>query len=260
MTAAIDVTDLSYRVGRKDILAGVSLSVSRGEYVAIIGPNGAGKTTLLKCLNGILAGWHGSVHIMGKPAGAYSQHELARQIAYVPQSAGKHPFTVFEYVLMGRYPYLSPFSSVGKDDEDAVRAALELTGTARFADRRHGTLSGGERQKVVIAAALAQDANILLLDEPTTFLDPRHQSDISRILARANRDKGVTVISVTHDINAAVLSSNRIVALKEGRVLFSGPAHDVLDNDVLRDLYDMEFAFTTHPVSGRRIIAPEESA
>ncbi len=254
----IEIRSYSFGIGRTGILKNVSLDVTEGEYVSIVGPNGAGKTTLLKCLNRILTGGRGSILVAGKPLNDYSQRELARLMSYVPQADGRlSPFTVSEFVMMGRYPHLSPFSTLTKQDTDAVRQSLELTGTLGFAERRLRTLSGGERQKVYIAAALAQGARILLLDEPTTFLDPRHQADIQVTLRRVNRDSGVTVLSATHDINDAVWSSGRVVGLKEGTIAFCLPVEQIMTGSFLRDLYGKAFLFLKHPQTGRPIAVPE---
>ncbi len=167
------------------------------------------------------------------------------------------PFTAREFVLMGRYPHLSPFSSVRPEDLEEVDRVMELTSTRGFAHRNIRTLSGGERQKVFIAAALAQGAKVLLLDEPTTFLDPKHERDVMHILTRLNQDEGITVVSVTHDINNAVLSGERVLALKEGSVLFSGLSSELMDNRVLNQIFDREFLLAPHPESGQPVILPE---
>ncbi len=255
--AAIEVRNFSFRLATKEILRDVSLTVRRGEYFSIIGPNGAGKTTLLKCIDRILDGGSGEIRIFGRPLGSYRQKELARRISYVPQAdARMFPFTVEQFVLMGRYPYLSPFSSAGREDRQAVREALEITATAEFADRMLGTLSGGERQKVYIAAALAQGAEVLLLDEPTTFLDYRHQIEIRDVLARANRRSGVTVIAVTHDVNRAALDSDRVMALREGAVAFCGPPGEVMNRGVLERIYGVPLLLVPHPHARLPVIVP----
>lgn len=254
----IDIDSYSFRIGDREILKGVSLSVREGEYVSIVGPNGAGKTTLLKCISRIHRGGRGTIAIAGRRLEQYGQKELALKVSYVPQADGRHaPFTVGEFVMMGRYPYLGPFSPPGPSDKAAVKEALDVTGTSEFSDRFLGTLSGGERQKVYIAAALAQEAQVLLLDEPTTFLDPRHESDIYRLLAGINRERGVTIVSVTHDINSAVLTSRTVLALKNGAVAYSGPAEEFMDEDILRRIYEKPFSLMRHPRYGRTIIAPE---
>ena len=260
MDTLIEISDFSLRISGQEILRDVNLGVRRGDYVSIVGPNGAGKTTLIRCMCRILTGGTGRIQVAGRPIGELSQRELARYISYVPQADGSaSPFTVYEFVLMGRYPYFSPFSPVKKEDEAAVAEALALTGTERFAERTLGSLSGGERQKVFIAAALAQKADALLLDEPTTFLDPVHQGAIYGILEQA-RAAGVTIVSVTHDINCAVLTSERIVALREGRIAFQGGASELMDNAILEGIYGKRFTFMSHPETGRRLVAPEGPA
>jgi len=254
----IELRRFSFRIGRKEILRDVSFAVRRGEYLTIVGPNGAGKTTLLKCIDRILPGGSGEIEVCGRPLADYRQKELARRISYVPQADGRtFPFTVEQFVLMGRYPYLNPFSSIGPEDRQAVREAMGMTGTAMFADRMLGTLSGGERQQVYIAAALAQGAEVLLLDEPTTFLDYRHQSEVRRLLVRANRDSGVTIVAVTHDVNQAALESDRIVALRDGSVVFSGTPQEIMKPGVLGQIYETSLLLIDHPSAGLPVIVPQ---
>ncbi|MBN2450351.1 MAG: ABC transporter ATP-binding protein [Lentisphaeria bacterium] len=257
-TPAVEVQGLSYAIGAARILDGVSFLVEAGSYLSIVGPNGAGKSTLLKCLNRIITGAAGRILIQGRSLADYSQTDLAIQVGYVPQGgADDVPFSVYEFVMMGRYPHLSAFTSPTADDECRVAEALDLAGASSLANRDYGTLSGGEKQRVLIAAALAQDARILLLDEPTTFLDPRHQHDILRLLARLNRDSGVTILAVTHDLNAAALSSDRVLALRGGAVVFHGSPCALMDAAVLRRLYEQEFHFVSHPVNGCSLVVPE---
>ncbi len=253
----LQVNQLSYQIGSTTILRDVSFDVAAGEFFSIIGPNGAGKTTLIKCINRILTGANGDIRILGRPLRDYTQPELAKCIAYVPQAGTQYfDFTVFEFVLMARYPHLSPFTAVSSENKTVVRQALESTGTDQFAERIHGTLSGGERQKVLIAAALAQEAPILLLDEPTTFLDPHHQRDVLAILRRINEESGATIVAVTHDVNTAALVSDRVMALKHGEVAYCGPPSDLMSNAVLGKVFDEEFLFVAHPVTAQSIAIP----
>ncbi len=258
----IEVENLAFSLkgasGDAAILKGLSFSVAAGEYISVIGPNGAGKSTLLKCLVGVNSAWSGSVRINGGPVNRYTRRELARFISYVPQT-NDHlvPFTVKEFVSMGRYPYLGPFSALGKEDRNAVGNALEVTGMKEFAARGISTLSGGERQKALIAGALAQAADIMLLDEPTTFLDPKQRHEIVRILKRINREEGTTVVAVTHDINTAALFSNGILALKEGRVAFNGTPERVMNNATLMSIFEKPFTFAVHPETGGAVVVPE---
>jgi iron complex transport system ATP-binding protein len=253
----VEVADFSICLGDRKILDAVSFDVRLGEAVAIVGPNGAGKTTLLKCLAGLLAGGSGRIRLEGRVLGEYSRKELARRISYVPQADSQPvPFTVEQFVLMGRYPYLSPFSPVGAEDRRVAEEAMEQTGTIEFAARRLDTLSGGERQKVYLAAALAQGGQILLLDEPTTFLDYHHQEDICGLLRRTAKERGLTMVSVTHDVNRAALDADRIVALRAGKVAFLGTADEIMRPDVLEGIYGCQFELVDHPQSGMPMIVP----
>lgn len=253
----LDVRNYSFRLGGKEILRDVSFSVQRGEYLSIVGPNGAGKTTLLKCIDRLLVGGVGRIDVFGRPLESYRQKDLARRISYVPQADGRViPFTVRQFVLMGRYPYLNPFSSVDREGRQAAEEALLMTGVAEFAERRLDTLSGGERQKVYIAAALAQGADIMLLDEPTTFLDYRRQAEIRDLLSRINQQGGTTIVCVTHDLNRAALDSDRIVALCEGRVAFVGSPAEIMTPDALERLFHTPFLLTSHPQAAIPVIVP----
>jgi len=258
---AIKINDLCLTLSGKEILKRISLEVKRGEYISIIGPNGAGKTTLVKCISRIYSNWSGSVQINGKDIGHCSQRELARQLSYVPQAEGRTlPFTVFEFVLMGRYPHLSPFTSVGADDKKLVFQTLEKAGLIPFSDRKLNTLSGGERQMVFIAAALAQGADILLLDEPTSYLDYRHQAQVLQLLSRLHRENNITIISVSHDINAACAQSTGIMALKDGERQFFEPPETAMDTTRLEALYETPFLIADHPSGNGRIALTEERA
>jgi len=256
----LEVRDFSISLGAQPVLDGVSFGVRRGEAVTIVGPNGAGKTTLLKCLAGILEGDRGEILLDGRPLAVFARKQLARRISYVPQADSQPvPFTVEQFVLMGRYPYLSPFSPVSREDHEVARRAMERTDTTRFARRRLDTLSGGERQKVYIAAALAQGGEILLLDEPTTFLDYHHQEDICGLLRRSARDAATTMVSVTHDVNRAALESDRIVALRNGRVVFVGTPEAIMRPDVLAEIYGCPFVLVDHPRARLPMIVPHGS-
>jgi iron complex transport system ATP-binding protein len=257
-TPALRAECLSFAIGGKLILDGVSFEVACGEYFAVIGPNGAGKSTLLKCINRIWQGATGSISLGGASLTSYSQRELAKIAAYVPQAGGRQfPFTARQFVMMGRYPHLSPFTSVQRADVRAVDEALELTGTRQFEDRLVPTLSGGERQKLYLAAAVAQGTSMLLLDEPTTFLDPKHRAEITDVLRRLNREKEITIVAVTHDINSAALEADRVLALKEGRAVFSGTPAELMTEPVLEMVFDKRFLLIEHPSRGTPIVIPD---
>ncbi len=254
----LEIANFSFRIGTKEILRDVTFSVAKGEYLSIVGPNGAGKTTLLKCIDRIHRGGSGRIAVYGRPLESYRQRELARHLSYVPQADGRvFPFTVEQFVLMGRYPHLNAFSSIGHEDRKTVLEVMERAAITPFAHRRLDTLSGGERQKIYIAAALAQGAEVLLLDEPTTFLDYRHQAEIRDLLAEVNRNSGVTIVAVTHDVNRAAMDSHRIVALSAGRVVFDGAPADIMQADTLEQIYETSFLLVGHPQGDVPIIAPQ---
>jgi iron complex transport system ATP-binding protein len=244
----IQIDDLHIQLSGRDILKHVSLSVNRGEYVSIIGPNGAGKTTLIKCIAGIHRHWSGMIRIDGKPFPDLKPKALARLQSYVPQAEGRYiPLTVEQFVAMGRYPHLSAFTTLTAEDRRAIESALEKAALAAFRHRAMNTLSGGERQMAFIAAALAQGAGILLLDEPSTFLDYRHQTNVSSLLKKACRENGITVLAVHHDINTAASSSDRIAAVRDGAIVFEGTPQEITDAEVLQDIYGTQFHITPSP-------------
>lgn len=244
----IQIQDLSLALSGCEILKDVSLSINEGEYVSIIGPNGAGKTTLIKCMAGIYSGWTGCIDICGIPFASYGSRERARLQSYVPQAEGRsNPLTVAEFVAMGRYPHLSAFTTLKADDYTAIDVAIRRAGLERFRKRRMNTLSGGERQMAFIAAALAQGARILLLDEPASFLDYRHQAEVAAILKSACREHGITVVAVHHEINTAAACSDRIHALKEGVVVFNGTPEEATDSKTLQAIYETPFHCVASP-------------
>jgi iron complex transport system ATP-binding protein len=254
----IEIEDLNFAVSAKWILQDISFSVIAGQNFFVVGPNGAGKTTLLRCLSRIITDYHGTIKVKGKNLKTHPQKNLARILTYVPQALPVDiPFTVHQFVLMARYPHLSPFSVISPEDEEIANNALEMTQTACFADRVMATLSGGEKQQVSIAAALAQQAEIFLLDEPATYLDYRHQRDIHSLLAKINKTYGTTIVCVTHDLNSAVLSADTIIALKEGKIVFEGMPREIMNEDILEKIYSKKFDFARHPVTGQKIIVPD---
>lgn len=259
---ALDIEGLSYAAGGTPILRNVSASIGEGERWSLLGANGAGKSTLLKCVLRIHRGWQGTVALFGQPLSDFSQRELARHAAYVPQAGGEHlfPYTVHEFVRMGRYAYAGPFGTAHAEDRAAVAEALARTGVEPFADRRLDTLSGGERQKVFIAAALAQGCRLLLLDEPTAFLDYKHQAEVLRILADINRETGAAILTVTHDINTALLGGGHALALRKGEAAFCGRAEDLADETRLAAIFDAQFHFIEDTATGLRIVAPQGAA
>ncbi len=239
------------------VLDSVSVEVRQGSVVGLLGPNGSGKTTLLRLFAGMLVPAAGRMLLDGQPLGALSRRALARRIAVVPQDTHTtFDFSVLDMVLMGRYPHLGPFALEGADDLRLAREALAATGTAQLESRLFSTLSGGERQRVVIAAALAQASDALLLDEPTAALDLGYQLDVAALLARINKQHGTTMIIATHDLNLAASLCERVVLLKDGRVIAQGTTAETLTAEHVRRLYGVEADVQFHPRAGHVTVVP----
>jgi len=235
----------------------ISLQIPRGSLTGVLGPNGCGKTTLLKLLSGVIHPDAGSVDLDNQPLSQMGRRRVARRIAVVPQET--HPafdFSVMEMVLMGRHPHLGAFQLEGPGDFDIARESLAATGTDHLADRRFQTLSGGEKQRVVIASALAQSPDVLLLDEPTASLDLGYQLDVASLLARLNRERGVTMVLATHDLNLAASLCDTLLLLRDGRVLAHGPTRDVLTPDSVRGLYGVDADVQFHERAGHLTVVP----
>jgi iron complex transport system ATP-binding protein len=244
----VQIENLSISLSGRKILHEVHLSVNAGEYVSVIGPNGAGKTTLIKCMAGIHSSWTGTFNLDGKPFSSYGTRERARLQGYVPQAEGRTiPLTVEEFVALGRYPHLSAFTNLNAKDCRTIDSAIAQAGLEPFRHRKMNTLSGGERQMAFIASALAQESKLLLLDEPSTFLDYRHQANVADVLATSCRTHGITIVAVHHDINNALAYSDRIHAIKDGRMVFEGTPAEAADPDRLGEIYDTPFASTETP-------------
>jgi iron complex transport system ATP-binding protein len=238
----LEVDGLCLSIGGREIVKDVSFRVERGEFVAMVGPNGAGKSSLIKCLNRVHSRYRGEVRLNSQPTRRLSQKALARQVSYVPQSAGDIAgFTVRQFVEQGRYPWKGPFEAESAEDVRIVEEALRLTGAAGFAGRFVESLSGGERQKVLIAAALAQDASLLLLDEPTAYLDYRSQAEMLGLIRSIHGERGTTVLAVTHDLNFAMQSAGRLIVLSEGRAVWVGKPEELAEPGLLERLFGAEF-------------------
>jgi iron complex transport system ATP-binding protein len=252
---ALEMDGYSLRLQGREILRKLSFAVPRGERIALIGPNGAGKTTLLRSFCRLVGGGQGAIRIAGRPLEGYRQADLARRLAYVPQVEGRSaPYTVRELVEMSRYPHLGPLAPIRAIDRAAVDRALLDTGLVSLSERALSTLSGGERQKAMLAAALAQESEILLLDEPSAFLDPAQKAEFQKLLGRVHRERAATILFVTHDLNEALAHSERILALREGSLAFDGPAAALPKGDALRRIYDHDFAIGAHPRLGSPVL------
>ena len=243
---------ISFAYQNKSVLNEIDLAIKPGELVGLIGPNGSGKSTLIKCLSRVLTPQHGRIWLDGRELAAFSAQQIARHIAVVSQAVELPPgFTAFEIVLMGRVPHLDWWQNENARDREIARAAMGVTGTWSLADRLINQLSGGERQRVVIARALAQEPQILLLDEPTAHLDVKHQIEVMELVRRLNRERGLAVLVVFHDLNLAAQYCSRLVLFKEGRVYKSGSPREVIAPDVLREVYGVELLVLPHPQNQR---------
>lgn len=238
MNPAISVANLGYSYGKSIVLNDISFQVGQGDFLIVIGPNGSGKTTLLRLLAGIISAGSGKIEIEGDSVENYSKKALARKIAYVPQMASADiPFTVSEVVLMGRSPHMG---MLGLEKEmDLVRSgeAMKFTELDHLSDRRLNQLSGGECQRVLIARAICQETEIILLDEPTASLDLAHQTRIMDLMERLQKEKNITVVMVSHDVNLAAMYGKTLLLLKEGQIVGQGKPDEVLTFQTLEAAY-----------------------
>lgn len=235
----IEIKNLSFSYGNKKVLDKINLSVHPGDFIGILGPNGSGKTTLIKLMNGFLAPNQGKILINGQPLKHYSVKNLARLISYVPQEIPVlFPYTVTEVIMSGRFPYISHLGRESQKDIEIVAKAMEAAHLNDLADKKMTELSGGERQRATIAACLAQETAIILLDEPVSALDIRFQKEILNLVSSFNSKEGKIVIMAIHDLNMAYRFCNQIVFLRNGCVAFSGETKAVMRQDVIEKVYD----------------------
>ena len=253
----IDVRSLTVELGGRAVVDAVDVAVADGEWLALIGPNGAGKTTLLRAIARLVA-FAGEIAVGGRPVGELSRAELSRMLALVPQEPSIPPWmTVAEYVLLGRTPHLGPLAKEGARDRDAAARALARLDLLPFAERRLGTLSGGEKQRVVVARALAQEARIVLLDEPTAALDIGHQQQALELLDGLRAESGLTLVAAMHDLTLAAQYADRMVLLDAGRVVADGAPVDVLTEAAIAQHYGA--AIDVVPVGDRLAIVPRRA-
>ncbi len=255
--SAVEVLDLTYGYNGRAVLDGLSFSVDRGDFFIVIGPNGSGKTTLMRLLAGVMQAQSGRISMLERSIRTYRRRVLARHLAYVPQlPPDPLPFTVREVVLMGRSPYLGLLGVEGEADMEIAGSAMRFTGVEHLADRRMGWISGGERQRVLIARAICQQPDVLLLDEPTAFLDLAHQIQAMDLLERLKTEQGVTVVMVSHDLNLAAMYGDRLLLLKEGRAVGVGAPGEVLDYAALEDAYGCVLMVDRNPLGDFPRVTP----
>lgn len=236
MNQVYELRGVGMRYGSASVLHDVSFDLCAGELVTIAGPNGAGKSTLIHVMTGLLREHSGECKLFGKDVRSWDRKSFARRVSVVPQSVRiDFGFTAEQVVLMGRTPFVRGLFE-SQEDHDAVARAMETTETLQFRQRDFRSLSGGEKQRVVVASALAQSPEVLLLDEPTTYLDIEHQISLYRLLRRL-RDAGVLVVAVSHDLNLATTYSDRVLLLKSGSLVANGHPHDVLTAATIEDVF-----------------------
>ncbi|ATV43700.1 Fe(3+) dicitrate ABC transporter ATP-binding protein FecE [Pectobacterium sp. CHL-2024] len=243
--------NLTAGYGNKRILDGLSLSLPAGKITALLGPNGCGKSTLLKCFAKLLTPESGAIQLNGKPLSTFSARQLSRHLALLPQQhLTPEGITVRDMVAYGRSPWLSLWGRLSPDDRQRVQLAMEKTHIVDLADKRLTDLSGGQRQRAFLAMLLAQDTPIVLLDEPTTYLDINHQVELMKLLHELNQ-AGKTVVTVLHDLNQASRYCDHLVMLAGGRVMAQGSPHEVMKPALLQQVFSIDAEIHAEPVSGQ---------
>lgn len=250
----LEAVEIATGYQNKQIIDKLSVEIPTGKITSLIGPNGSGKSTLLKSFTRILPVKKGKIIVDGSDISTYRPKELARKVALLAQSS-EHPLgmTVEEVVSYGRYPYQQPFKGLDEQDMKAIDWALEATGLLSFRTREIATLSGGQSQRVWIAMALAQETDILILDEPTTFLDPAHQLEILHLLADINRIKHTTILMSIHDINHASRFSDYLIGLKEGELIVKGTPDEVITKECMKQLFEIDAQIVTLPETNKPV-------
>jgi iron complex transport system ATP-binding protein len=254
---SLEIEALTLGYGDRTVIDGLELRVAAGRVTAIVGANACGKSTLLRSMSRLLAPRAGHVVLDGRDVHRMPAKQLARTLGLLPQSPiAPEGITVSDLVGRGRHPHQGILSRWSHDDDVAVAAALDATDTAELVDRPVGELSGGQRQRVWIAMALAQQTDLLLLDEPTTFLDVSHQIEVLDLLTDLNRSRGTTIVMVLHDLNLAARYSDHLIALAGGGIHAQGAPADVLTEDTVREVFGLDSRVIVDPTSGRPLMLP----
>nr|QNO53815.1 cobalamin import ATP-binding protein BtuD [Methanosarcinales archaeon ANME-1 ERB6] len=241
----LKVKDVEFSYGSVEVLRDVCIELSESEVLGVVGPNGAGKSTLIRCIDRILKPRHGTILLDGRDIKEMHQMEIAKKIGYIPQSASHiFPATVFDTVLMGRRPHIGWRSS--EKDTEMVLETLQLLNIEEFAMRDINELSGGQQQKVFIARALTQEPDVLLLDEPTSNLDIRHQLEVMDIIKNIVRERGISAIMAIHDLNLASRYADRIVMMNSGKIFAAGNPASVLTSENIKQVYGVEVKVNNH--------------
>jgi iron complex transport system ATP-binding protein len=253
----IEAKNISAGYHKTEILKNISLDIPKGSFTGIIGRNGAGKSTLLKVLCGLLKPFSGQVFLDGLDVYGISKKTLSKRAAFMPQNVETNfPFTVKEFVMLGRYPYMNIFKIPSEKDYAAADEVLKFTAADAFAQRHVNELSGGEKQRVLIAQTIAQETDIIIFDEPTSHLDIGSQTDILRLLRVLNEKHGKTVIVTLHDLNAAGEFCNSLILMEEGKIRNSGKPEEVLNYKDIEQVYKTTVVVKNNPMSGKPYVIP----
>ena len=255
--SAFTIDGVSTGYGSHVVSRRLSLTIEHGTMAALVGPNGSGKSTTLKTLARLIAPLRGAVYLSGQDINRLPTRQVARQMAILPQvHEVPAELTVMELVEQGRFPHVGALGMLRRRDDQAIQDAIAMTRLSDFVHRPIDTLSGGERQRAWMALALSQQTDILLLDEPTTFLDVGHQLDLLELISGLNRDRGVTIVMVLHDLNHAARFSDRMIAMSGGEVVADGAPAQVLTPRLLRDCFGVEASVVPDPVTGSPMCIP----
>jgi len=252
----IEINNVSFSFER-EVLKKININIERGQFYTILGPNGSGKTTLLRILSKSLHMDKGEIFIDEKELKQIKPKALAKKMAVVSQSTEiEFDFSVQDIVLMGRTPHISRFRSESEDDMEIVKSAMKMTNTWEFRDKSINALSGGERQRVVVARAIAQETEIILLDEPISHLDIRHQIEIMNQLKQLNQNKNITIFAVLHDLNIAAAYGDHMILMHDCGVYKDGTPEEVLTQDIIKKVYGLDIYITKNPKTGKTFVMP----
>lgn len=253
----LSIKNLDFSYNQNKVLDNISFSVEEGSFISILGPNGSGKSTLVNLISKVLRGYEGKIEVGGRDIKELDPKDIAKMIAVVPQYTNPgFSFTVAEMVMMGRHPYISRFGTEGKEDFDAVSGAMEKTKILPFANRKFTELSGGEKQRVIMAQALAQDSSILLLDEPTSHLDINFQIEFMNLFLSLNKKENKTIIGIFHDVNLAIQNSKKIMLLKEGRIFNFGSGEDIINRESIKSVFGSDVFIGRNPITKKLYVSP----
>ncbi|MDY1036633.1 iron-enterobactin ABC transporter ATP-binding protein [Enterobacteriaceae bacterium RIT714] len=257
LTTRLRGEKLTLGYGKKTVIDALTVAIPDGHFTAIIGPNGCGKSTLLRTLSRLMTPQHGNVYLDGEQIQRFASKDVARRIGLLAQNATTPgDITVQELVARGRYPHQPLFTRWRKEDEEAVTRAMRATGITDLAAQSVDTLSGGQRQRAWIAMVLAQETAIMLLDEPTTWLDISHQIDLLELLSDLNRTQGYTLAAVLHDLNQACRYATHLIALRDGKIVAEGAPKEIVTPDLIERIYGMRCMIIDDPVAGTPLVVP----